>query len=164
MWPKSILLESQALSEVLKCVEGKGNCEYARVLTQEAFYCLENSDLSSLVIQCAMKQVLGKIISIEEFPKKFPKVHIFVETSRRWLSWVSGAPLEGPSFQEDSNGAIQHLALTYWSSAVEALLKGESQEAQRLFRRATEFSSSYGVQFNQAIHWTYAGSFFSITY
>ena len=163
MWPKSILLESQALSKALKCVEGQEDCEEARELTREALSYLKETGLQELVLQCAMTKVLGKTPTIEELPKG-AQVLSFVETSRKWLSWVTGTPVpEIPLSQEDSNGAIQHLALTYWSNAVEALLRRELHEARKFFRRATEFSSSYGVQFNQAIHWTYVASFFPTT-
>ena len=162
MWLKSILLESQALSEVLECTEGRGDLESAKSLTREALTCSEEPDLPGLVLRCAMLKVLGGSPSAEEFPEKFPRIVSFVETSREWLSWVTKASIpEAPLFQEDSSGAIQNLALTYWSNAVGSLVRGEP-DARRLFQRATEFSSSYGVQFNQAIQWTYAASFFPI--
>jgi hypothetical protein len=160
-----ILLESQALSEVLRCVEEKSATESAKELTSQALsVSVEGLDLLELVLQCAMSKVVGESLpTIEEFPEKFPQSSLFVETSRKWLSWVTGTSIpEAPPFQEDSNGAIQNLALTYWSNAVESLLKRSSQ-AQCLFRRATEFSSSYGVSFNQVIQWTYAASFFPTT-
>jgi hypothetical protein len=163
---ESILLESQALSEVLRCVEGNCATESAKKLTKEVLSSWVDNDegLLELVLQCAMSKVVGNSLpTIEEFPKRFPRALPFVETSREWLSWVTGTSIpEAPLFQEDSSGAIQNLALTYWSGAVESLLREDSQ-AQRLFRRATEFSSSYGVFFNQAIQWTYAASFFPTT-
>lgn len=165
MWPKSFLLESRALSKALECVEGQEDCEQARELTREALSCSREPGLLGLILRCAMTKVLGDLPIVEGLPEAEPLIPAFVETSRRWLIWVTGSPLpEIPFSQGASWGAIQDLALTYWSKAVEALSIGASRkEARRLFRRATDFSSSYGVPINQAIQWTYAASFFPTT-
>lgn len=161
MWPKSILLESQALSETLKCVEEQGDRELAMRLTREALSCSDEPGLSGLVLRCAMNKVLGECPTVK-LPRRERLVPAFAETSIKWLVWATGSPLpEIPFLPEESCGAIQDLALTYWSNSVEALLKGEP--SRKLFQRATEFSSSYGVTINQTIQWTYAASFFSTT-
>lgn len=55
--------------------------------------------------------------------------------------------------------AVHAMAIRFWARAIESVVEGDMREAQRLFRRAYEIASSFGVESQPAIGWLYAAVF-----
>lgn len=83
-----------------------------------------------------------------------------------WVAWALGrvvhdlAAVEAIAKTEAVPEAVHALAIHFWAKALSALLKGELDESRRLWRRAVELTSSFGLDSQPAIVWSYVATFF----
>jgi hypothetical protein len=173
---KQLIAEQDALSAVLACVEGRGDREEAKRLTEEALQGHEGGSLEAILTRYAMERIVGRshapLPEVELEKEPFER-HLFETTALAWLLWLTRVQqldqaqeglrqlLEDGGYQPQG-GALHLMALRPWQLAVEALLTGDPQEARRLFRRATEIGSQCGTETNPAVQWTYGATFFLV--
>jgi len=170
MSPELIRAETKALSSALNCLTGY---DMGATITQveSVLRDRENlNDAADITTQCAMRFILGYPIEVPSFnPAKRPRDrHIFEVTAKSWIAWARKTDQEKaledlqavPTTLSGRKAALHLMALRPWKLAVEALLKKDALLARKLFHRASELSSHFGVESSPVIQWTYAASFF----
>lgn len=169
---QQIIAETNALMAVLGCVEGGGGCTDAAQLVEQALDGHGGDNLEAAVTRFAMERVVGcahgPLPDVEPEPIPFER-HLFETVALAWMRWATGTALDEAradlrSLRKDEGyqpqgGALHLMALRPWQFAVEALIRDDRQEAQRLFRRATELGSQCGTETNPVVQWTYAATF-----
>ncbi len=170
-----LLLESEALSSALACcTKAGGHPKKARDLVRKASQCHQMCDVQDYVVKCAMTKILGRVPRALSFITRedVTSARTFIRIAQDWITWVSVGskpplPTKIPKvLREDTlhGGAIEEIVLDFWASAVQALLQKDLLEARKFFERASDVGSSYGIEINHSIQWTYAASFFPISY
>lgn len=171
---QQLMAEADALSAVLSCVEGgPGGRERAAQLVEDAYRGHDDRSPEGVLTLFAMERVVG---FSHGDPPRTPPVerpydrHLFEMVALAWIRWATGTDLDRAredlqKLGEDGGyqphgGALHMMALRPWQMAVEALIRGDRQEARRLFKRATELGSQCGTETNPSIQWAYAATFF----
>jgi hypothetical protein len=85
-----------------------------------------------------------------------------------WVSWLRTGSKDVlvtiekmyASERPEGGNAVETWSLNFWAKALEMLVLGHPDEAQRFFERANEVGSQFGIPTNPSICWTYAVSFF----
>lgn len=85
-----------------------------------------------------------------------------------WMRWMTNGDkgvlhyinhMNEDEPREDDK-AVETLSLNFWAKAIEMLVIGRPEDAQRFFERANEVGANYGTRTNPSICWTYATSFY----
>jgi len=170
---EQLIAESEALTAVLACVEGKGNREEAERLVQQALRGHIDESPEGILTRFAMERIVG--VAHGAVPEREPvdepfERRLFETTALAWIRWATGTELElarGDLLQlqevgdyQPQGGALHLMTLRPWQLAVGALLGGDTQEARRLFKRSTELGGQCGTETNPAVQWTYAASLY----
>ncbi len=85
-----------------------------------------------------------------------------------WTVWAGGETPKGASAvltkleqtkRNDRSDALEMMALRLWAGAVRALLQKDPLEARRLWCRAMDVASNFGLEAQPVVAWSYAASF-----
>lgn len=168
----NVIEESQALLMALAVVEGtegdaEGACERVR-------QCLgrrgPSETVEEHVIRAAMTVLTGSPPTEPVIGAPVPVEQHLVDTvGLAWVGWARG----------DLAGALQLLvkcgtvldgrrhpsgmtlqSVRYWTEALRHLLTDNPAEAHRLWNRAIEVATIFGLPHTSMVRWTYAASFF----
>jgi hypothetical protein len=167
-----VIAESRALLGALSVVEGtKSPQEVTNDVRsfKEVFH--REPNIEGAVIDTALWVICGRA---EDF--EVPRVTlrdrsledgVFQTLAEIWMQWAQrgAAAVDLPALVqldvEGIRGSMLHrMALQQWKLAIEALVRSNTDEARKRFRRALRIGSEYGTPSNPAIHWTYAASLF----
>ena len=162
----SPLIELRLLGALASFIEtGEGLAETAALT--ELFRASQPTDVTGWVRHCAAGKILGEVVSPPTLPVTGDGAEqLFARTANAWMAWAMGDRVKAEKILRDAEparggGEIHLMALGFWCRAVGALIREDSHEAQRYFKRSMEVSAQFGTESSIAIQWAYVGSFFS---
>ena len=177
----NIIAEMNALNAVLRALDQPQELPNALRLVRTVWTTFPTPQtVDAWVIGVAMATLLGeppkKCLDPITLPPPIAEpwtMHIFEHTAFAWGAWTQGdarvaqywirsiradvPDKEGP-VDEARPGAVHRLALEEWANAVMALTQGQTSEAKRFFKRASEVGQSFGTESHPVILWTMAAS------
>lgn len=132
---------------------------------------IEPTSVGEWLLLAAMAKILAKPIrGIDFAPVSGPAdQHVFTTCATAWMRWAEGrsdlarAALDAGASEDlhlGRGGALHVMALTPFRAAIEALIRNDTTEARRLFRRSIEIGTQMGTETNPIIQWAFVASFF----
>lgn len=121
------------------------------------------------VSQAAMRRFMGKAVDGPIIDAPLPiQEHLEETVGLAWVAWTRG-DVEGARKLLDRTrpfiegrrheSGMTLLGLLLWNRAISTLLDGNREEARRLWGRAMEVGTTFGLEATDMIRWTYAGTF-----
>ena len=162
-----LLAEMTAQGAAERVMDGEGSITDALHAIERALSTSEPSRVNRLAMQCILGSVPPSLETVQP-DESDEEVFLFDTVALTWVGWLTqsedrkrlkryGVRLrKGP---KGSTGAVTRMALQLWMDAVERLLEGDRTEAQRLWCRALEVGSSFGIEAHPTILWTYLATF-----
>lgn len=170
---EAILAEMEAQRSLFDVIFQNGSFERAISLVKDALSLQpENPEKfeTKLMVFC-LNHCIGNIR--EELIPHFPSrtnwsQKTFESLAIGWMRWMTNGDKGVLHYisrmtedePEEDDKAVETLSLNFWAKAIEMLVIGRSEDAQRFFERANEVGANYGTRTNPSICWTYATSFF----
>lgn len=169
----SIIAEMEALQAIFDANFRKGPVDRALALARQALDLRpEPETVESRLTVVALSHCLGvtrtDLALIEPAPHPRWTRRTFETLGTGWMRWVTlkddeilkriARLHEG----DDADSEAETLSLNFWAQAIEHLVHGQREEAQKFFERATEVGAQFGTSTNPPICWTYAASFFPV--
>lgn len=159
---RRLIVESKALRAAL------AQTDDAQELVRQAYGLAPTSSLVDNIVRWSMRVILGETIEPGEIAMTGEPDHTYFGlTALAWAHWRTGEPapaqdclIQAGLIQGVQGRALHMMALQLWKAAIQALVDEQPEEAKKLYRRAMEMSAQMGTSTSQAIHWTYAASFF----
>ena len=157
-----------------RVVEGSGSPTEATVAVRKALALSgDPATFQDTLTRAALQAILRQpVLVIEGEPSEESwTTHLYETIGLSWLSWANGtAPKKileeierlkkRENFSLGGDGAVHLMTLHFWLDAVTALVRGQPEEAKRLWTRAIEVGASAGTESHATILWTYIASFF----
>lgn len=169
------MLEMAALEAIVEASRGEGPADRAVELARQAWEAQrEPTTFEQHVVRAALGKVLKKPLDLK-FPSRSSAsswtTYVYETVTLAWLHWAMKGEREAvglterlhreePDTTREPGGAVELLALTSWSQAIERLILGDVTGSKRLFERSIEVGSQIGSESNPTINWCYAASFF----
>lgn len=167
-----LLREAKALNGILATIEGRSEPipEAIRHVRDALGSRGEATNVSDALIQLAMEKIVGNpnppVIHRSSTGSFDYFDHLLAEdTACQWMSWVLDGPVyllwpsEGEKLPVES--AVHENVLRLWRSAIVQLAKNDLEESQRLWKRAMNMGSQFGVESHVMLSWAYAATFFT---
>lgn len=163
---EGIITEMDALNACLRALTNESTAATARKLVGRAWMVHpEGTTVDSYVTRVAMADILGLAAPM---PLYSGTLSAWERVAIAWTLWLHGSKREAEALlreaqeagDEPHDGAVHRMALQHWMRAIQALLRGEREEARRLFQRAADLGSSFGTESHPVVLWTMAASFF----
>jgi hypothetical protein len=161
----AMITETNALNSALLIVdEGTGTVEEAQKLIQKAFETKSTpKSATDHIILTAMRHILGGPLE----PIPIEGAYIAECVGLAWTDFLRGKDVR-PALTlikplldtSKSLGAMHVMALQFWIQAIEA---GKTTEGRRLWKRALEVSSSFGVESHPMLQWAYVATWLEIS-
>lgn len=156
-----------ALSACLRAVEGSEEPFAAKQLTADVLPAIQPEDLVETTAAAAMAVIAGaRPPRGSDTPVGEAEVSgAITAICAVWREWIAGRKpdmrrLAEASTNNASEGVIQAMAVRFWAEALISQIQGEEADARRLWSRAMELASSFGIESQPAISWTYAATYF----
>lgn len=161
-----MVIEAKALTTLLGYVLREEPCEDVAGLVAPIFESHQAKDAESWLRHFAMARLLKETLTVPELePAEDLASRLFARTAKAWMLWAAGRTEEAKTTLRTSDPAgavgseIHMMTLGPWWLGVDALLREDSQEARRYFRRSTEMGSQLGTETNNAIQWSFVATF-----
>lgn len=168
----NVIEESQSLLLALSVVAGtEQDAAETRERVQECLSRREPSEtIEEHVVRAAMEVLTGSKPSEPVVGHPIPvEPHLAETLGLAWVGWARG-DLAGalhllvkcsPGIQSrKQESGMTRAALRHWSEALRHLLGGDTAEAYRLWNRAIEVSTIFGLDITPMVRWTCAASFY----
>jgi hypothetical protein len=154
----AVFAELDALNRtILHLEDGIGTRDEIRALVRSALDRMDpTEDVPEAVTRTAMRHISG--LPQEPLPtaKSLPEA-----VALAWAAWITTGVdpvtltmLKARTGQGEGLGGMHALALRYWIEAMEA----GRDAGPRLWKRALEVSSSFGVDSHSTLQWAYAAT------
>lgn len=169
--PVLVLLEQgRALTAALDAIEHARHPGEAHRLVRRVTPLVEPDDIVETVAAQAMAYIAGTNapkgsdlpVTVSADDQELAEaITILCRASSAYLSGegVDLASVRKVAGMTTKDAAVHAMAVRFWAGALEAVVGNDMREAQRLFRRAYEIASSFGVESQPAIGWLYAAVF-----
>jgi hypothetical protein len=164
----ALLAQGEALQSALRVVYLGDRPDDARLRCRSVAHDTRPDNLVEVLLVTAAARIAGDPPTILKLPRMKDDLTPTITTlCRAWLTWTQGdvpasvlADIRGVQRTETPDEVVDSMVIQFWAKAMVALFEGDLAEARRLWRRANDLASSFGLDSQPAIAWSYAATFF----